>query len=165
MRCEEEKTLSRTIYFLARDIQNLAQRLLEPYNVTLEQFYLLKVLSKNNKNLTQREICQKTSKSAANITRIIDRLENKSLVIRRPCLNDRRAIIVALTKKGQLVLQETEAVFIDFSSRLSSGIDTKTLNFFNQAADAMTANVIEMSEREKRENNVHAFYGQDELRG
>ncbi len=156
MRCNEEKSLSRIIYFLARDIQNLTQRMLKSYGVTLEQFHLLKVLSSKNVNLTQKEICQQTSKSAGNITRIIDRLESKSLVVRRPSPDDRRAIFVALTEEGQAVLQKAEAVFIDFSSKLSSGIDTNTQETLIQAADVMTANVVQMvKEAKKREQFLH----------
>ncbi len=156
MRCNEEKSLSRIIYFLARDIQNLTQRMLKSYGVTLEQFHLLKVLSSKNVKLTQKEICQQTSKSAGNITRIIDRLESKSLVVRRPSPDDRRAIVVALTEEGQVVLQKAEAVFIDFSSKLSSGIDTNTQETLKQAAGVMTANVVQMvKEAKKREQFLH----------
>lgn len=146
----KDKSLSRIIHFLAWDIQNLAQRMLKPYDVTLEQFHLLKVISKKNTNLTQTEICQKTSKSAGNITRIIDRLESKSLVIRRPSPNDRRAIVVALTKEGQSVLEKAEAVFIDFSSKLSSGMDKNTQKALKQAMGVMTVNVTQMLKEAKK---------------
>ena len=150
---DKDKSLSRTIYFLAQDSQNLAQRMLKPYNVTLEQFYLLRVLSQKDTNLTQKEICQKASKTPGNITRILDRLEGKALVIRRSSPNDRRAVIVALTKKGQELLQEADVVFKDFSSRLHSGIDKKTQVIMKRAVDRLSTNVARISkEVEKREH-------------
>lgn len=127
--------------------------MLKPYDITLEQFHLLKVLSKKDTNLTQKEICQKTSKTPGNITRILDRLESKSLVIRRSSPIDRRAISVALTRKGQDLLREVDVVFKDFSSRLHSGIDTKTQVIMKRAVDKLSTNVARISkEVEKREH-------------
>ncbi|MBW2684269.1 MAG: MarR family transcriptional regulator [Deltaproteobacteria bacterium] len=142
---DKDKSLSRTIYFLAQDLQNLAQRILKPYDITLEQFHLLKVLSHKNTNLTQKEICQKAYKTPGNITRILDRLEGKSLVSRRSNPDDRRAIIVTLTRKGQDLLQEADVVFKDFSSRLHSGIDTKTQVIMKRAVGRLNTNVARIS--------------------
>ena len=149
-----DKSLSRTIYVLAQELRNLSQRMLKPYNLTLEQFYLLKVLSKKETNLTQKEFCQKAFKTPANMTRILDRLEDKSLVIRRPSSNDRRAILVASTKKGQNLLQEADTIFKDFSSMLYSGIDTKTQVVMKQAVDRLSTNVDRISKAMEKKEHV-----------
>ena len=82
MKVQKETSLSRTICLLAQEIQNITDRMLKPCNVSMAQLRVLRCLSENNVALSQNDICQKSSKSPANITRIIDRLEKKSFVIR-----------------------------------------------------------------------------------
>ncbi len=110
MELHREESLSQAIYFLSLEIQNVLDRMLKPYSVTMEQLYLLKVLSKEDTELTQREICQKTSKTPANITRFIDRLESKLFVTRQSSPKDRRVCIVVLARQGRSLLQEVDIV-------------------------------------------------------
>ncbi len=132
--------LSRTIYLLSQNLQKLELNILVPFGITQEQFHLLKVLSKAHKELTQREICQKTLKTPANISRIIDRLERSSLVIRKSSHNDRRVFMVMLTEQGQSLLQEAEVVFNEFSSRLCSEIDMETQSTIERVVKILTSN-------------------------
>ena len=142
--CKNE-SLSRVICFLARDIQNFTDRILRPYNVTVEQLYVLRCLSEDNTGLTQREICQRTTKTPANVTRIIDRLERKSFIVRKTCPSDRRAFLVVLTGQGQSLLQQADVVLKSFSSRLRAGIDAEAQNIMKGAVGIMSANVDRMS--------------------
>jgi len=77
MKTQKELLPGRTICSLALKIQNLTNRMLKPHNITMEQLWVLRCLSENNDGLTQNELCQKSFKTPANITRIIDRLESK----------------------------------------------------------------------------------------
>lgn len=149
MELQSEKSLSRAICLLSLEIQIVLDRMLKPYNVTMEQLYLLKILSQGDMELTQREICQKTSKTPANITRFIDRLEKKLFVTRQSTPKDRRACVVVLTGKGQCLLQEVDAVLSRFASRFSSGIDMEDRERMSRGVDALMANVVNMSQELK----------------
>lgn len=140
----DEQPLGRMIYYMAQDIKNLAERILAPYDLTLEQFQSLKALTRNNA-MPQRELCQEIKKNPANMTRILDRLEGKSLISRQPDPNDRRAYLVLLTSKGRLLFDEVEDVFEQFSAEVHKGLTPDLRRITRKAFDIMAANVERMS--------------------
>ena len=156
MKIQKELLLSRTICSLALEIQNITDRMLKPHNITMEQLWVLRCLSVNNAKLTQRELCQKSSKTPANITRIIDRLENKSFVVRLVSPDDRRSCLVTLTVRGRALIRETDHVLESFSCQFSSGIDPESLNTTKQALDSMNSNLSKMSKALKQKGKL--FY-------
>jgi MarR family transcriptional regulator for hemolysin len=141
--CDEEP-LGRMIYFMALDIRNLAEKVLAPYELTLEQFQTLKILSSDT-GLTQRQLGQQTNKNPANMTRILDRLELKSLLARRTDPNDRRVYLVYLTDRGQSLLDDVMGVFELFSVRLHKGITTEMQQMARKVLRIMAANIGAMS--------------------
>lgn len=120
MDCRHSESLGRLIYLTAQEIKNFAEKQLKPYDLTLEQFHLLKHLS-HDTGLNQREIGEAVNKTPANLTRILDRLEQKDLVVRRHNARDRRSSLVFLTLQGQSLVQEVFAVFESFSTQLTRG--------------------------------------------
>jgi DNA-binding MarR family transcriptional regulator len=105
-RCNEE-SLGRHIYITAQEMRNFAERLLKPYELTLEQFHLLKNMSLVD-GLTQRQICNLTSKTPANMSRMLDRMESKSLVARRVNPVDRRASLVIVRNALAKIARNTQ---------------------------------------------------------
>ena len=124
MRCDNTESLGRLIYLTAQEIKNFAEKLLKPYDVTLEQFHLLKHMSPDS-GMSQRELGELVNKTPANITRILDRLELKNLIARRNSPADRRASQVFLTDQGQDMVQEVFAIFESFSNQLTQGTSEK----------------------------------------
>ena len=124
MRCDNTESLGRLIYLTAQEIKNFAEKLLKPYDVTLEQFHLLKNMSPDS-GMSQRELGELVNKTPANITRILDRLELKNLIARRNSPADRRASQVFLTNQGQDMVQEVFAIFESFSNQLTQGTSEK----------------------------------------
>ena len=51
------------------------------------------------------ELQRKVLKSSGGITYVVDRLQEKGLVERKPCATDRRAIYAALTAKGRTMME------------------------------------------------------------
>lgn len=121
MNCTHPEPLGRLIYLTAQKVKNLAEKLLQPYGLTLEQFHLLKHMSTES-GISQRELGGLVDKTPANVTRILDRLEQKSLVDRRKSPGDRRAIHVFLTGQGAELVREVFAIFKAFSAQLTSGV-------------------------------------------
>ena len=122
MSCGNSESLGRLIYLTAQDIKNFAEKVLSPYGLTLEQFHLLKNMSREN-GLSQRELGELVNKSPANITRILDRLEAKSLINRRNSPDDRRSSQVLLTQEGHALVRQGTSILELFSERITKGID------------------------------------------
>jgi len=137
--------LGRHIYITGQEMRNFAERLLKPYDLTLEQFHLLKNMSPDE-GLTQREICNLTSKTPGNMSRMLDRMESKDLVARRENPADRRASLVYLTSKGESLVDEVVEEFESFSAKLTEGITEEEQQIVRDALAKIARNTQKMSE-------------------
>jgi DNA-binding MarR family transcriptional regulator len=73
---------------------------LEPHDVTAQQFKVLVIISRFNAD-TPAELCRSLSLDSGSMTRMLDRLEQKGLLVRTRCESDRRQVRLVLTESGQ----------------------------------------------------------------
>jgi DNA-binding MarR family transcriptional regulator len=117
-----DETLSDAFWSVARQLREASHESLAPWDITPAQFRALRVLRRNG---IQRlsELSDHLRIAARSTTEVVDALESRGLVQRRPDPGDRRATLVELTEHGTTVLDaireargsEAERVF----SRLS----------------------------------------------
>ncbi len=81
-------------------IFEVGHRHIRSMGLTPPQFDVLAELG-GTKGMTAVELSNSTLLAKASLTGIIDRLEEKGLVSRHPIPNDRRAMNIKLTKKGE----------------------------------------------------------------
>ncbi|HXX62197.1 MAG TPA: MarR family transcriptional regulator [Bacteroidota bacterium] len=77
-----------------------SQEDIRSYRLTQPQFGVLESLGHLG-TITLGELSRKQLTSCANITLVVDNLEDEGLVERRPCAQDRRVSYVRLTTKGK----------------------------------------------------------------
>ncbi|MBM7790188.1 MarR family winged helix-turn-helix transcriptional regulator [Tenggerimyces flavus] len=65
---------------------------------------LIRLVRSPAKRLRMTDLATQTALSTSGITRIVDRLESRSLVARQPCMDDRRSSWASLTDSGQHLL-------------------------------------------------------------
>ena len=128
--CDEE-SVGRLLYLTTQAMTLHAEKVLRPYGLTVEQFILLKNISENDA-LSQNQLCEIVEKSAANVTRILDRLEKKDFVKRKQNPADRRSTILVLTNRGKEMVEEVRSSFESFSEYLTQGISTQDQNLLMQ---------------------------------
>ena len=116
-----ETSICRLIYRTAQTMTFRAEQALKPYDLTAEQFHLLKNISENTP-LSQNQLCEIGQKSAANVTRILDRLEKKGFAKREQNPADRRSSLLFLTSQGKELVDEVSRLFESFSDHLTRGI-------------------------------------------
>lgn len=75
-------------------------------DITVEQWSILYHLWKEDSQ-SQQQLCDKTYRDKASLTRLIDNLEKINLVERKPSQTDRRINLVCLTEKGKNLQQQT----------------------------------------------------------
>ena len=141
--CTEE-SLGRLIYHTAQDIRKMAEKILYPYDLTVEQMHLLKNMSVDA-GLTQKTLGGIVSKTPANLTRILDRLETKALILRRPDISDRRAYLVFLTDKGMALVKDVDETFQLFSDRIVRGVSIEMQRQVRVCLGIMGENIEKMS--------------------
>jgi DNA-binding MarR family transcriptional regulator len=80
-------------------------------DIKLIHFEILKLL-KEQGTLHPAEIGGKLQIAKAQMTHLVDKLEEKGFVIREMCSDDRRTINITLTEKGNKVLEEQDNMVI-----------------------------------------------------
>ena len=85
------------------------------------------------------------AKSPANITRILDRLERKGRVVRRPNPEDRRSSLVFLTTEGARLCDEVISLFQGLRHHLMHGIGETERDTAVMVLERITNNIGRMS--------------------
>jgi DNA-binding MarR family transcriptional regulator len=144
MRTCTEVPLGRLIYHTAQIIRNIAEKILYPFDLTMEQLHLLKNIS-IDRGITQKALGESVNKTPANITRILDRLEMKSLILKRPDSKDKRVYLVFLTDKGLALMKEVHETFHSFSGKMLRGISDERQQIVRKCLEAMGKNIEQIA--------------------
>jgi len=104
----ENKQALRLYIVLTRTYKSLLdkdQRNIRSYGLNTSEFGVLELLYSKGPHPLQ-QIGDKILITSGTMTYVIDKLEKKGLIIRRPCDNDRRIIYAELTEAGQNKMSE-----------------------------------------------------------
>ncbi|TDF84750.1 MarR family winged helix-turn-helix transcriptional regulator [Pseudomonas sp. H9] len=73
---------------------------LQAFGVTAAQFKVLIIVAQYGVD-TPAELCRYLALDSGSMTRMLDRLEQKDLIVRRRCADDRRQVRLGLSEDGQ----------------------------------------------------------------
>jgi len=93
------------LYRIGSAIRRNMRAELASHNLTMAQFGALHCLTKNPDGLTVSDLAESTHQVAPTVTGILNRLEERGLVVRRRNPNDRRNQLVSITPEGVRTLQ------------------------------------------------------------
>lgn len=93
-------SVGRLIGFASRATTALCERRLAAHDLTLQQWILLTALWRKN-GLTISELAAYYRVKDPTASSLVDRMEAKSLVVRKRSTDDRRKVIVCLTAKSE----------------------------------------------------------------
>lgn len=127
------------VYDAQRSIYKSLEAALAPYGVTPGQWNLLNQLDRSGE-LSQKALAERTRKEQATITRYLDVMERKGLVVRMRDKNDRRAHSISLTDDARALLQATKPVAGKAADALVEGIDQGALDTFQAVLEQLKAN-------------------------
>jgi len=85
---------------------NNISHLLQPFDLTPSSGLVLSMLADSGKPLPPHEIAKRLIVSRATITGLVDSLERRAYVNRRPHPTDRRMLLVEITDKGRQAADE-----------------------------------------------------------
>ena len=98
------------------------QEILETLDLTAPQLYVMATIGYAGR-LPFNEIGAKMMVTVSNLTGIVDRLEEKGLVVRERDTEDRRIVYVKLTAKGQKLYKTSIPTFENILSHLFEPLD------------------------------------------
>ncbi len=82
----------------------------DPFGITVQQYNVLRILrGAGERGLPTLEIAERMIEQTPGITRLIDRLEAKKLVMRERCATDRRQVFCCITKEGLALVDRLDA--------------------------------------------------------
>ena len=117
------------------DIEKLSSILIELYEkmsswehavvkesgLTPAQMHAIEIMG-HHENLRMKELAQKLGVTTGTLTVMIDRLEQNDLILRKPNENDRRSIVLILTKKGQRYFKEHHKLHLELTREITSSL-------------------------------------------
>ncbi|MEH7350494.1 MarR family winged helix-turn-helix transcriptional regulator [Gottfriedia acidiceleris] len=92
------------------------------YKLSITEFSVLEVLYQKEKQTIQ-QIGNSILVSSGSMTYVIDKLEQRDLLCRIPCPDDRRVIHVILTDEGNELMNEIMPKYNDFISNMFDSLD------------------------------------------
>ena len=117
------------VYDAQRCIFKSLEKALKPFDITPGQWNLINQLDRAGE-LSQKELAELTRKEQATITRYLDTLERKGLVVRSRNKTDRRAHSISITDQARELIRTVQPITLDAANQLIEGIEQQDLDTF-----------------------------------
>jgi DNA-binding MarR family transcriptional regulator len=127
------------VHRVARELSSALDRHLAPFDLTAQQAALLLFAARQRTSPSQLK--ERLGTDTAGMTRLLDRLEAKGLVTRRPHPDDRRAIILEPTEQGRALVPRLAAVFRRVNGQLLAGLDEERVTQLTTTLQHMLDNL------------------------
>ncbi|UFS61617.1 MarR family transcriptional regulator [Sulfurimonas sp. HSL-3221] len=109
---------------------------IEPFGIAPEQFATLKIISEDGE-ITQSEIAEILAKGKPTVSRALDALEKKELIVRERKSEDRRIKPIHLTAKGQEILDLVIPKALTFNNAIKARLTPEEIETFFRVLDTI----------------------------
>ena len=116
------------IKYTASWLDNIAGKILKPYNISEQQYNILRILRGAGKAITVNSIKERMIQKSPNSTRLMDKLCDKGLINRVRCESDRRVVYIEISNNGLELLEKMDLVELEKYMHSLSEKEVKTLN-------------------------------------
>ena len=144
----QEATLSilRTSDLLA----NRISRMLRPYDLTMAQYNVLRILRGEAKPMPTLEVADRMIQVAPAITRLVENLRCRELIQKDQHPDDGRVYLLSLTAAGRRLLKQIDKPLIRLHDDLTKTVDTPALNQLIQTLETIRAGVHQLDNDEDK---------------
>ena len=143
----------RDLLFVLHDVARLlrvdADKRARTHDMTRAQWGIL-IWLEREPGISQKELSELLEVEPITVARLVDRLETRGLVERRPDPRDRRIWRLHLRPPAHGVLREIDRHRADIIRRLTDGIDEDSLETFTETLLRMKAKLIQDSHSARR---------------
>ena len=117
----------------AASLMRRETELLKAYDLTPPQYNVLRILrGAGRSGLICREIGERMVTYDPDVTKLLDRLETRSLVTRERQQQDRRVIVVHISKEGLKLLKEIDRPILALTRKLLGHLGSRRLAALNE---------------------------------
>lgn len=119
---------------VANHINNELNQILSKYDIAVEQRATLEMI-KFEKDINQTMIAQFLGKDKTTISRSLNTLEKKGLIVKDEIKNDKRVNVIKLTQKGESILEQSQEDINNFRNHLCSALKPHEIVFLFNSLD------------------------------
>ena len=113
--------------------------------INMTEIWILSTLSKNNTELTQKDLCDILKLTAPSISITLSNLENNGLIERKKSNVDSRKTIISITDKGIEKSESCKKYFIKIDEILENSISKDELEIFYKCMNKFISAMEEYS--------------------
>ena len=118
---------------ISNNLGKIHYNLFKKFGLTEAQFFtLMSVYCSQDKKLTFSEISKILMVSRANVTSVIQRLEERKLVKRLADDSDRRLVYACLTREGNRLLESIHPDYVSWISSIFTDFSSQEMKVFYQ---------------------------------
>jgi MarR family transcriptional regulator, transcriptional regulator for hemolysin len=114
------------------------QKVLKPHGVTVQQFEVMRVLMTSS-GITAAQLVEYIISDSSTMMVILNRLESKNLITRKPDETDRRTKLIYLTKLGQNLVKNLMSLAEQYNSEIQKCCSDKELKTIRQVLSKLSA--------------------------
>lgn len=128
----EKKTLLNVLYSQIV-ISEKFNEILKPFDLSAEQFNVLRILrGQNGKSTNMHIIQERMIAKTSNTTRLVDKLLAKDLVTREICPQNRRKMEITIKQKGLDLLKILDPLVIEHEEKFARNLTNDELHTLNE---------------------------------
>lgn len=143
MKATYDRTVGYPTVLTGRKIVYLLSISLRPYEITPEQWTVLRFLGEED-GIAQKALSEKSGKDPGTLARILDIMDRKKWVKRITNTKDRRSFLICLTNEGERLREELEPLIENIYEKVFQDISEKQLEDFLLCLETLEKNVEAM---------------------
>lgn len=117
------------VIFTASWMQGRTYQALKPYDISMQQFNVLRILRGQHPNpVTLNLVQERMLDRMSNASRLVEKLKQKGYVERQQCERNRRQVDINITEKGIALLEELNPIIDDLSNDYKNRITEEEAN-------------------------------------
>lgn len=132
------------LLFSASWFRGQMKAFLKPFGITQQQFNILRILRGQHPNaLSTLQIRERMVDKMSDASRLVDRLQKKGLVHKRPCDHDKRLVDVSISEQGLTLLATLDTKISKLDQIAQGGLTEEEGRQLNALLDKMRACTLE----------------------
>ncbi|MBW7984373.1 transcriptional regulator SlyA [Enterobacillus tribolii] len=142
-----ESTLGSDLARLVRVWRALIDQRLKPLELTQTHWVTLYSINRLPPEQSQIQLAKAIGIEQPSLVRTLDQLEEKGLITRHTCANDRRAKRIKLTEEAAPTITEVDSVITQTRKEILAGISTEEVELLIRLIDRLEQNIIHLQNK------------------
>ncbi|BAC24482.1 slyA [Wigglesworthia glossinidia endosymbiont of Glossina brevipalpis] len=139
-----ESPLGSDLSRLVRIWRALIDHRLKPLELTQTHWITLHNICQLPPEQSQIQLAKAIGIEQPSLVRTLDQLEEKGLITRHTCSNDRRAKRIKLTKSAEPIIQKVNNVIHTTREEILNGINQEEIQWLSQMISKLEKNILEL---------------------